>query len=63
MGWFDADGTVKQAIQQGRPQRYKKDVEKKNVEKQICLNCKKPKCRGCSEKFKKKYRESENSNG
>lgn len=50
---FSADGIVRQAIQQGKPQRYERDVKKKNAKKQICLNCKKPKCRGSCEKFRR----------
>ena len=50
---FNADGTVKLAVKQGKKQKLK-DVTKKNEEKEICLNCEDPKCNGNCKKVQKK---------
>ena len=48
---FNAEGTVKLAEKQGKPQKLK-DVSEKNRIKEICLNCTKPKCNGNCKKIK-----------
>lgn len=51
MRMFKADGTVNVAEKQGKPKK-EKDVSKKNKGIEICLNCKKKKCKGYCEFFK-----------
>ena len=50
---FNVNGTVSVAEEQGKRERIK-NVTKKNAKKQICLNCKKKKCRGNCKDFREK---------
>ena len=54
--FFNAEGTVKLAVKQGKKQRVR-DVTKRNKEKEICLNCNSPKCNGNCKKVQAKHTE------
>jgi hypothetical protein len=51
---FDSNGIVKLATKQGKLEKPR-DTEYQQKLKDICLNCKKKKCRGCPQdkRFKK----------
>ena len=51
---FDSQGAVRLATKQGKPEKPK-DTERQLQLIDICLNCKKKKCRGCPQdkRFKK----------
>ena len=49
--YFNADGVVRLAEKQGKPQKPK-DVTEENRKKQICLTCNKPKCKGNCKRVK-----------
>jgi Fe-S-cluster-containing dehydrogenase component len=50
---FKSHGYIMTAPKQGRKQK-ERDVTEKNRIKDICLNCKDPKCSGSCRKFSKK---------